>query len=123
MTLQQKTILDILELSDEHLTADAVFVKARVVLPSIALATVYRNLAQLSESGHIRRIVIPDAPDRFDKSLHPHEHLTCVVCGRLSDVPLSDLRDYLTSQTGIEIIDYELSMKHICQQCKEEDLQ
>lgn len=107
--------------SNEHLTAEEIFMKAKQIQPSIAIGTVYRNLALMTEAGEIRRVVMPNAPDRFDRSLLPHEHLICQNCGKVSDISVSDLKDYLEKQAGIEILGYDLSLRYICDKCKKEE--
>jgi Fe2+ or Zn2+ uptake regulation protein len=121
LTKQRKLILDIIMSSNEHLTAEEIFMKAKQIQPSIAIGTVYRNLALMTEAGEIRRVVMPNAPDRFDRSLLPHEHLICQNCGKVSDISVSDLKDYLEKQTGIEILGYDLSLRYICDKCKKEE--
>ncbi len=119
MTRQQETILAIIETSEDHLAADEIFTKARAVLPSIALATIYRNLSQLTKAGRIRRITMQRGPDRFDKTLARHEHLICTECGALSDAYLGDLQEFLSAKTEVTILDYDIHMRYICQQCRQ----
>ena len=90
-----------------------------MVLPSIALATIYRNLSQLTKAGRIRRITMQRGPDRFDKTLARHEHLICTECGALSDAYLGDLQEFLSAKAGVTILDYEINMRYICQQCRQ----
>ncbi|MGI5911820.1 MAG: Fur family transcriptional regulator [Syntrophomonadaceae bacterium] len=118
-TKQRKLILEIIMTSSEHMTAEEIYIKAKEMLPSIAIGTVYRNLGLMAEAGEIRRIIIPNKPDRFDKSVHPHEHLICDYCGELTDISVNDLKGYLEKQTGIEILGYNLSLRYICNKCKE----
>lgn len=122
MTKQRKLILDIIISSTEHMTAEEIYMKAKKVLPSIAIGTVYRNLSLMTEAGEIRRVTMPNAPDRFDRSLLPHEHLICQNCEELSDITVSDLKDYLEKRTGIEILGYDLSLRYICDKCKKEEV-
>ena len=118
MGKHRKLILEIIMSSAEHMTAEEIYMKAKQIQPSIAVGTVYRNLGLMAATGEIRRIVMPNAPDRFDRTLLPHEHLICQNCGNLSDISVSDLKGYLERQTGIEILGYELNLKYICDQCK-----
>lgn len=111
-------IFEIIKSSSEHLTAEEIYMKAKQQQPSIAMGTVYRNLGLMTADGEIRRISMPDSPDRYDKSLCPHEHLICQDCGKLSDVSIPGLKDYLTEQIHVEILGYELNLKYICDQCK-----
>jgi Fe2+ or Zn2+ uptake regulation protein len=102
----------------EHMTAEEIYMKAKKMHPSIAVGTVYRNLGLMTQSGEIRRIVMSNGPDRYDRSLLPHEHITCQNCGRVSDIAVCDLRNYLEKQTGIKILGYDLNLKYMCDECK-----
>jgi len=121
VTRQRKTILNIIKISNEHMTAEEIYMKAKKVMPSIAIGTVYRNLGLMTEAGEIRRIPIPDSPDRYDKSTKPHEHLVCQKCGEVHDVFIDGLMEYLSRQTGVEITGYDLSLRFICENCRTQD--
>ncbi len=118
MKKHRMLILDIIKSSEGHMKAEEIYMKAKQLQPSIAVGTVYRNLGLMTEAGEIRRISILNAPDRYDKSLHPHEHLICQSCGELTDITVSDLKEYMEEQTGIEILSYELNLRYICDKCK-----
>lgn len=122
ITKQRKLILDIIRSSKEHMTAEEIYMKAKKIMPSIAVGTVYRNLGLMAEAGEIRRITMSNAPDRFDRSVHPHEHVICQNCGELHDISISNLKEQLEKQTGIEILGYDLSLKYICDKCKKEEV-
>ena len=102
------------------MTAEEIYLKAKQKMPTIAIGTVYRNLGVMVDAGQIRRITIPDSPDRYDRSTKPHEHLFCMKCGEVHDVFITGLKDYLERQAGIEITGYNLNLKYICEKCKEE---
>ena len=118
MTKQKKIILDIIMSSSEHMTAEEIYMTAKKIMPSIAIGTVYRNLGLMTEAGEIRRIIVHNAPDRFDKLIVPHEHLIYEKCGMLTDITVADLKGYLEKQTGIKIKGYDLSLIYICDKCK-----
>ncbi len=118
MKNHRKLILDIIKSSDGHMKAEEIFLKAKQLQPSIAVGTVYRNLGLMAEAGEIRKISILNAPDRYDKTLLPHEHLICRNCGELSDITVFDLKEYMEKQTGIKILGYELNLIYICDKCK-----
>ena len=50
MTRQRRLILELMQQSPRHLTADEIFAQARTRMPNIARGTVYRNL-KLMEQG------------------------------------------------------------------------
>ena len=69
MTRQRALILEILQHSPKHLTADEIFAIAREKMPGIARGTVYRNLKLMEQAREIARLEMPDGPDRFDKAV------------------------------------------------------
>ena len=68
-TKQRQLILNAVMASTAHPTADELFQQIRGQLPTISLATVYRNLNLLSADGVIRKIEMPGMPARFDHTM------------------------------------------------------
>ena len=54
MTRYAKQILDLINKSDEHLSAEQIFLRLKQTFPKLVLATVYNNLHQLHEQDLIR---------------------------------------------------------------------
>ncbi len=120
MTKQRKLILDIINRSRSHPSAEEIYREAKAVMPSIALGTVYRNLGIMVKDGEIRRLVCENAPDRFDRTAPLHDHMVCTVCGAITDTDVGSLRDTIESCVGEKIIGYELMVRHVCNCCKGE---
>lgn len=123
MSKQRDLILNIIRNSQEHLTAEQLFLLAKQKLPSIAMATVYNNLKALDESGCIRRLHISGSADRFDKSIVPHEHLICSNCGKITDAKIEGLQEVLEKNLNILIESYELNLQYTCKECMEQKLE
>ena len=51
MTKYAKKILEIVESSNDHLTAEQIFMQLRETYPTVVLATVYNNLNRLWEEN------------------------------------------------------------------------
>lgn len=117
MTRNGKLILDIINRSHEHLTAEQVYLQLKAESPKTVLATVYNNLNALYEEGLIRKVSIEGCSDRYDRATK-HDHLVCKICGQLSDVTLNDLTESLTAQLGEPILSYDLKVNYICRQCR-----
>ena len=103
-----QVILELINSSDSHMTAEQIFLTLKQTYPSVVLATVYNNLNDLHQQGKIRKISVEGYPDRFDKTAR-HDHLVCRRCGRLSDLYLSDLTAELEKQVGFVIDGYDLT--------------
>ena len=117
MTKYAKKILEIVESSRSHLTAEQVFEQLRESYPSVVLATVYNNLNRLWEEDRIRKISVEGTPDRYDRIVR-HDHLVCRKCGRLLDVDLGDLTEQLEKKAGIPILSYDLKLVFLCEACR-----
>ena len=117
MTRNGKLILEIINNSTDHLTAEQVFFQLRQTAPKTVLATVYNNLNSLCDEGAIRRISIEGSPDRYDK-IKKHDHLVCSRCKALSDITFSDLTASLSEQLGEPILSYDLKVNYLCPNCR-----
>lgn len=117
MTKYAKKILEIVESSRSHLTAEQIFEQLREAYPSVVLATVYNNLNRLWEEDRIRKISVEGTPDRYDRIVR-HDHLVCRKCGRLLDVDLGDLTEQLEKKAGIPILSYDLKLVFLCEACR-----
>ncbi len=73
----------------DHPTAEQVYLSVKKSIPSISLATVYRNLRLLESEGKILKITTENG-DRFDGHTHEHYHFTCTNCKNVLDLELGD---------------------------------
>ena len=85
---QRERILQIIERSDRHLSAEEIYEEARRDYPKISLGTVYRNLSVLAELGRIQRLQFAGDIDRFDRKTDEHYHFLCDRCGEIYDLPI-----------------------------------
>ena len=120
---QRDEILNIVLNSCDHPTARMVYEKARRTIPNISLGTVYRNLNILFENGDIKKILTYDGDDRFDKTLTEHNHIHCVICGKVSDINSNLINmDYnrINKETGFKVTECNFNIKGVCQKCIKE---
>lgn len=120
MTKNAKAILDIINNSKSHLTAEQIYLELCQNFSKMALATVYNNLSVLNKQGLIRKISVEGYPDRYDR-IKKHDHLVCKKCGKLSDIVLEDLTNQLQSQIDEELLGYDLKINYICAECRTKD--
>jgi Fe2+ or Zn2+ uptake regulation protein len=120
LTRPRRLILDAVRDTDVHPTAAFVYRRVRRRLPRVSLATVYRNLRVLAAQGLL--VERADAGGlRFDGNAAPHDHFTCVACGRIHDVPVRRgraVRPRLAAQTGFEILNRRTEYFGRCGDCR-----
>lgn len=120
-TIQKELVLNAVVSMRSHVTAEEVYEYVAGAHPSIGKGTVYRNLAVLAEEGKIRKIGIPDGPDRFDFTLPRHYHIRCVKCGKVLDVDMDELAgvlEQIRDRHGFLFMDYDILFKGICPECQ-----
>ncbi len=124
---QRSLILDIVKNTKTHPTADWIYQEAKKELPTIGIATVYRNLNTLVEMGEVRRLVSGDGQDRFDGDIGEHFHMKCTCCGGLTDLEPEDESKLLRLKEvigetfpdvgdGVELD--AVLLKGFCRQCR-----
>ena len=120
LTRPRRLILDAVRASDAHPSVAAVYRLVRRRLPRLSLATVYRNLRMLAAEG-----LLSERADlagmRFDGNTDPHDHFTCVACGRIHDVPAlaaPRVRARVASRTGFEILTQRIEFYGRCGVCR-----
>jgi len=118
-TKQREIILDIVNDSNEHLNAYSIYEKAKEKLPNISLGTVYRNLNLLTESGQMKKIVVDNEFDRYDK-VNEHAHFWCNICEKIYDV-YEFHENQIDKINGHLVMNYEIILKGICKKCQEKE--
>ena len=117
MNKNAEIILDVVNASTDHPTAEMVYQKLKDQGTKVSMATVYNNLASLYSLGLIRKIAVSGFPDRYDNTTR-HDHLVCKNCGELADVFLKDLTPEIQQGAGVSILHYDLNITYLCPKCK-----
>jgi Fur family transcriptional regulator, peroxide stress response regulator len=86
LTHQRRAIYRILAESAQHPTPEETFEQVRREIPSISLATIYKNIKVFLNSGLVREISTPGQTMRLDANLDTHHHLICSNCRMIFDI-------------------------------------
>lgn len=120
-TIQKELVLHAVRNLMSHVTAEEVYQHIAAEHPTVGRGTVYRNLNILAEEGEIRKVAVPDGPDRFDFTLKEHHHVKCIRCGGIFDVDMeavSGLIEQITDKHGFQFLDYDIFFRGICLDCQ-----
>jgi Fur family peroxide stress response transcriptional regulator len=85
-TGQRLAIMQALDESFEHPSAEDIFNTLRKAHPTLSLSTVYKTLQVMAEMGAILTIETGIGGLRYDGHIHPHHHAICIRCGKVYDV-------------------------------------
>ncbi len=89
-TTARVAILESLEHTRDHPTADELTLRLARGGHRIGRATVYQNLDKLVEAGVIASLSAGDGLRRYDATLEPHQHFICSDTGRIYDVHVDE---------------------------------
>jgi len=130
LTLPRQLILDMLNKTKHHLSADEIYIFLRRRYPQIGLTTVYRTLEMLVRLGLINKFDFGDGRFRYElkgKEEH-HHHLICKECGKVIDYRdfideetnlVKKIEQRLSEKYGFKIESHQLRFYGICKDCKE----
>ncbi len=121
ITKQRQAVLQVIQDSEEHLTANEVFDKARKIQPGISFATVYYSLRFLKEQGMIGEVRFGSDAARFDRTLDRHDHAICNECGKLIDLNLPIPDEILKKGERLSKFkadSIEVVLRGLCPDCK-----
>ncbi len=118
---QREIILNTLKENVVHPTAEYLYAKVKEKDPKISLATLYRNLNQLTENGIIKKIDGLENSSHYDHNTHNHYHFICKKCNRVYDIKSEvapDLINKTEELTDFLIENHDIVFSGICKECR-----
>jgi Fur family peroxide stress response transcriptional regulator len=106
--------------SREHPSVQRIYREVKKIHPTVSLATVYKTLQILKESGLVQELDFPQNQTRFDAYLEPHINLVCLRCGNIQDLddPVArELIKRVTAATKFTPTGQRLDVYGICKKC------
>ncbi len=120
---QRNGILDLLSQKNYHPGAEEIYLRLKKKFPGLGIATVYRNLEQLTAAGIIVKINIPGEAARYDGFTEKHYHITCTTCGRVEDLwydfQIMEKNNFRRIVPDFEVTGYSLDFQGRCRSCRE----
>jgi len=122
ITPQRRLIVSILQKQDRHLSAEEIFMLARRQHSRLSLATVYRTLNRLKESGLLRELRLTDDRCRYElKQDEGHQHIVCLGCGKVIEFTCNhyqDVHEKLAKQYNFKITSARVKLLGYCADCQ-----
>ena len=117
-TDQKQAIREAIASADRPLTAQEILSAAQEIVPSMGIATIYRNVKRLRSSGWLKAVDLPGEPSRYEQAdLDHHHHFQCDDCGRVFDVPGCTGGVASILPDGFELRTHEILMYGRCEEC------
>jgi Fe2+ or Zn2+ uptake regulation protein len=116
-TIQRVAVLQYLEETKSHPTADQVLAAVRRKYPTVSRATVYNTLEVLTKAGAILKLSFDAPAARYDADLAPHGHFRCRVCGKIDDFELPEAASLGRSIEGYDVETVRTYAYGVCANC------
>ncbi|KAF0117857.1 MAG: Fur family transcriptional regulator ferric uptake regulator [Hyphomonadaceae bacterium] len=114
MTEQRRIIARVLSQSSDHPDVEELHKRASALDKRISIATVYRTVHLLSESGIVERHDFRDGRSRYEElGTDHHDHLIDMRTGKVlefSDPRIEELQREIAKQLGFELVDHRMEL-------------
>jgi Fur family transcriptional regulator, peroxide stress response regulator len=120
LTHQRQVIWETLMALDGHPSPEEVYEQVRQRIPSISLATIYKNVKTFIDHGLLAEVSLHHGSARLETNMRPHHHTVCTRCRAIEDVDESDLepirfRDQ--APAGFRVARYSVEVHGLCSSC------
>ena len=125
VTHQRLAIFEALATSREHPSAEQLHRAVQRRIPTLSLATVYKNLEALKAIGAVADVNPLHEQGRYEAALpgtgagHPHHHLVCTSCKKVRDLHDSELdRLRVRDAQGFDVRAVRVQAEGLCPDCQ-----
>ncbi len=117
-TQQRDAIREVFEKAGRPLGPEEVLDVAQGEVPGMGIATVYRTIKSLLESGFLTQVSVPGQPACYELAgMHHHHHFHCEECGRVYDFEGCPGDVDRFTPAGFRLKRHELLLYGICEDC------
>ncbi len=119
-THQRQKIYEALVSRPGHYSPEEIYEQVKQDLPSISLATVYKNLKTFVRAGMLHEVSPHHGSWRIDANREPHHHLVCTRCRSITDLPFNSLAPVKLRSSipsGFSVEKFSIEVQGMCKSC------
>lgn len=119
-THQRQVIYETVMNLPGHPSPEAIYAEVRGKIPSISLATVYKNIQTFLHSGILKKVSTYHGALRVEPNLAPHHHVVCVRCKSIMDVDEDKIEPIRLRQRlprGFKVTRIAVDILGVCESC------
>lgn len=123
ITKQRRAVLEAFLNCEDHVSAEELYKIVSSKEPKIGLATVYRTLSLLTESGLAAELDFGDGQKRYELNYahEHHDHMICTECGKIIEFhneSIENLQKEVADLHGFKMTSHKLDLFGICKECQ-----
>jgi Fur family ferric uptake transcriptional regulator len=120
---QRERIADTFFAMRGHVSVEELAARVRARDPRVSLATVYRTMKLLADSGLATARQFGDGQTRYEGAAgkHHHDHLICTACGEIVEFAndeIEHLQERVARDHGFEVERHKLELYGRCARCR-----
>lgn len=122
VTQQRQVIYEVMQSIGGHPSPEQVYAVVRERIPTISLATVYKNIHLFVESGVLREVSLHHGTVRVELAAEEHHHVVCSRCKSIADIDESELGAIPRQSRlpgGFLVERYAIDVIGLCAECQQ----
>lgn len=120
-THQRQVLFEVVQSMEGHPSPEEVYSRVRRRIPSISLATIYKNLHIFVEHGMLGEVTLHHGSLRIETNRTAHHHLVCTACRSITDLDGSDFQLALQPTNipaGFQVERMSVEVLGVCTECQ-----
>ena len=124
VTHQRQVLFEVMQSIPGHPSPEEVYARVQERIPSISLATVYKNIHLFIASGLFREVSMHHGSLRVEMNDRPHHHMVCTRCKAICDLDEAELGELPRRHrfpNGFVAERYSVDVLGLCAACQESE--
>lgn len=122
-TRQRHLILETFFQLDGHFSVEELWAKVRERDRRVSVATIYRTMKLLAESGLAHARNFGDGQTRYEPAFgrEHHDHLICTRCGTIIEFEndrIEQMQDAVAKKHGFRVTSHKMELYGLCKACQ-----
>jgi len=117
-TFQRMNILEVID-KHGHMSVEDIYEQVIKIHPSLSLATIYKNIIIMQESGIVIEVPIAGKKSKYELAKTDHMHLICTECGSVEDKLCLEKTDaifhQLTEEEHFKLNKRQVNLYGVCE--------
>jgi Fur family ferric uptake transcriptional regulator len=125
-TRQRTLILDTFFGLEGHLSVEDLWSRVRQLDHRVSVATVYRTMKLLAESGLASARNFGDGQTRYEAAVgrEHHDHLICTGCATIIEFEndqIERMQEGVAKRHGFKVVSHKMELYGLCRNCQKRD--
>ncbi|MEA2104131.1 MAG: transcriptional repressor [Candidatus Cloacimonadota bacterium] len=125
-SVERQTIAEKVSASNNHFTADNLYIDLKQSGKDISRATVYRTLEILEKSGLVSKIQLKSGKHLYENIIgySHHDHMICEKCGKIIEFyseEIEKIQKKICTDNNFKMTGHTMRICGICSECQKDE--